>query len=100
MVPNIAGYDTLFLGFPIWGETAPPVIRSFLRLHDLAGKTVRPFITHGGYGLGSSVSVLRSRAPRARLHEAFSMEADQERRTLNQVTEWLSAGGGTKGEPR
>ena len=88
-VPNIAAYETLFLGFPIWGETTPPIIRAFLSAHDLSGKAIRPFITHGGYGLGSSLSVLRSHAPRARLFDAFSMEADQERRTLNQVTGWL-----------
>lgn len=36
-VANMADYDTVFLGFPIWGETTPPVIRSFLSAHDLAG---------------------------------------------------------------
>lgn len=90
-VPEIAAYDTVFLGFPIWGETAPPVIRAFLRAHDLAGTTVRPFITHGGYGLGSSLVVLKDLAPSAKIEPPFSMEADQERRTLNQVRSWLGA---------
>lgn len=89
-VDNIASYDEIFLGFPIWGETAPPPIRSFLKAHDLRGKTLRPFITHGGYGVGESPSVLASHAPRARIEEAFVMEADQERRTLNQINGWLS----------
>lgn len=40
-VEEIGGYDEIFLGFPIWGETAPPVIHSFLKAHDLRGKTVR-----------------------------------------------------------
>ena len=88
-VPNIATYDTVFLCFPIWGETAPPIIRSFLAAHDLSGKTVRPVITHGGYGLGGSLAVLQSHAPNARLAPAFSMEADQERRTMTQVRDWL-----------
>ncbi|RPI40283.1 MAG: flavodoxin, partial [Hyphomicrobiaceae bacterium] len=35
----------MFLGFPIWGTTAPPVIRSFLSRYDLAGKTIFPLIT-------------------------------------------------------
>ncbi len=90
-VPNIAAYDTVFLCFPIWGETAPPIVRSFLAAHDLAGKTIRPVITHGGYGLGDSLAVLKSHAPSARLEPAFSMEADQERRTMTQVREWLGA---------
>jgi len=88
-VPDIAAYDTVFLGFPIWGETAPPVIRSFLSTHDLAGKTLISFITHGGYGLGSSQSVIASHAPKARLLKGLVMEADQERRTMDSVTDWL-----------
>jgi flavodoxin len=88
-VTRMADYDTLFLGFPIWGETAPPVIRSFLAEHDLSGKTVIPFVTHGGYGLGNSLSVLAGDAPKARLLAGFTMEADQERRTMERVTGWL-----------
>ncbi|ACO79410.1 flavodoxin protein [Azotobacter vinelandii CA] len=88
-VSNMADYDTVFLGFPIWGETAPPVIRAFLSAHDLSGKTLIPFVTHGGYGLGNSRSVLASHAPKARLRDGFVMEADQERRTMNQVNDWL-----------
>ena len=84
-----AAYNIVFLGFPIWGTTAPSVIRTFLSSHDLAGKTLVLFITHGGYGLGSSLSVVRSHAPQARLIEGFALEADQERRTLEQVTGWL-----------
>jgi len=89
-VPDMAAYESVFLGFPIWGETTPPVIRSFLRKHDLSGKTLRPFITHGGYGLGDSLAVLADHAPGTKIEPPFSIEADQERRTLNQVTGWLN----------
>ena len=88
-VANLASYQTIFLGFPIWGMTAPSPIRSFLTRHDLSGKTLVPFITHGGYGLGNSLSVVAEHAPRARLLGEFSKECDQERETLNQVTAWL-----------
>ncbi|MCE7796455.1 flavodoxin [Sphingobium sufflavum] len=88
-VDNIAAFGTVFLGFPIWGETAPPPIRSFLKAHDLRGKTLRPFITHGGYGVGGSLAVLATHATGATIEDAFVMEADQERRTLNQVRDWL-----------
>jgi flavodoxin len=89
-VSNMGGYDTVFLGFPIWGETTPPVIRAFLSAHDLSGRALIPFVTHGGYGPGNSQSVLASDAPKARLLPGFVMEADQERRTMNQVNDWLS----------
>ncbi|MES2147957.1 MAG: flavodoxin [Pseudomonadota bacterium] len=92
-VDNIAGYGTVFLGFPIWGETAPPPIRSFLKAHDLRGKTLHPFITHGGYGVGNSQAVLATHATGTAIAEPFVMEADQERRTLNQVRDWLGKTG-------
>lgn len=88
-VPGLAAYDTVFLGLPVWGGTAPPVIRSFLSAHDLSGKTLVPFITHGGYGRGESLQVIRSHAPRSTLLQGFTLEADQERRTLETVTRWL-----------
>lgn len=92
-VPDIARYATVYLGFPIWGETAPPVIRSFLSQHDLTGKTIVPFITHGGYGVGSSLRMLARHAPKASIQEAYVMEADQERRTMETVNAWLAASG-------
>lgn len=88
-IGDLADYDTVYLGFPIWGETAPPVVRSFLKTHDLTGKTLIPFITHGGYGLGDSRSVLKTHAPRAKLADGFVMEGEQERKTMERVTAWL-----------
>ena len=89
LVTNIASYDAVYLGFPIWGQTAPSVIRSFLSKHDLSGKTIIPFITHGGYGLGSSLEVVAAHAPRAKLLDGLTMQADQERHTVETVGAWL-----------
>jgi flavodoxin len=92
-VRDLQSYETVFLGFPIWGMTAPAVVRTFLTEHDLSGKTLVPFITHGGYGLGglgSSLAVVAEHAPGARLAKEFSKECDQERESLRQVTEWLA----------
>lgn len=89
-VPALSLYSAVLLGFPIWGMSAPPVIKSFLSGHDLSGKSLMPFVTHGGYGLGSSMADIAEHAPQAELLEGFSMKADQERETLSQVTQWLS----------
>jgi flavodoxin len=86
---NIGPYGTIFLGFPIWGMTAPPVTRSFLARHDLAGKTIVPVITHGGYGAGQSLSVIARLAPKARLREGFILQMDQEREIVRRVIRWL-----------
>jgi len=92
-VSTLDAFDTVYLGFPIWGTTAPSVIRSFLSTHDMSGKTLVPFVTHGGYGLGTSLAVVAEHAPGARLLDAFSKECDQERQTLREVTQWLETTG-------
>jgi flavodoxin len=89
---RLAQYSTVYLGFPIWGTTVPPVIRSFLRAHALSGKTLIPFVTHGGYGVGNSRSVLASHARGAKLQAGFVMKADQERDTMESVNKWLAGG--------
>jgi len=89
-VRNLVGYQTIFLGFPIWGETAPPIIRSFLTAHDFKNKTIIPFITHGGYGPGNSLDILAADAPGANVLDArFVIQADQERATMEKVNDWL-----------
>lgn len=90
----ISAYDTLYLGFPVWGSAPPPVIRSFISAHDLKRMILRPFITHGGFGVGSSLSVLAADAPTAQIQKAFVMEADQERRTIGLVRDWTTPSGG------
>lgn len=89
-VEEIARYTQVFLGFPIWGETAPPPIRAFLAAHDLRGKVLRPFITHGGYGTGDATEVLAALAPGVEIAEPFVMKADQERQTLTEIRGWLA----------
>ena len=54
-IEGISTYEEIFLGFPIWNGTAPSPIRSFLKAHDFSGTTIRPFITHGGFGTGSAL---------------------------------------------
>lgn len=49
---NLAEYDTVFLGFPIWWFVAPTIINTFLEAHDFTGKTIIPFATSGGSGIG------------------------------------------------
>jgi len=57
--------------------------------HNLSGKKLIPFVTHGGYGLGNSQSLIARLVPKAKLQSPFVMEADQERRTMNEVNRWL-----------
>ena len=52
--PDMSRYDTVFVGFPIWWYVEPRIVDTFLEAHDLSGKTVVPFATSGGSGLGKA----------------------------------------------
>ena len=53
-VENMAQYDVVFIGFPIWWSREPSVVDTFLEAHDFAGKTIMPFCTSGGSGIGET----------------------------------------------
>lgn len=72
--PAIAGkladmekYDTIFVGFPIWWYIAPTIINTFLESYDLSGKTIIPFATSGGSGMGKTNENLAPSCPGATL---------------------------------
>ena len=60
---NLAEYDTVYLGFPIWWNQAPRLINTFLEKYDLSGKTVIPFATSGSSNISNAESELRKAYP-------------------------------------
>ena len=66
---NIADYNTIFVGFPIWWYVAPTIINTFLESCDLTGKTIIPFATSGGSGIGETNEKLEPSCPGAKLLE-------------------------------
>lgn len=76
---ELAQYDTIFLGFPTWGMQLPPPVRSFLNDYNLTGKTVIPFNTHAGYGLGSSLQTIGKLCSNSTILEVFSIKGGIER---------------------
>lgn len=76
---NINNYETIFVGFPTWGMQLPPPIKSFLKSYDLTGKTIIPFNTNAGYGLGNSIETLKKLAYKSHLHDAFETKGGIER---------------------
>ena len=61
--PNIADYDTVWIGFPVWWYTAPTIINTFIEAHDLSGKTLCVFATSGGSNVSGSASDLKKAYP-------------------------------------
>ena len=65
-VENMAQYNTIYVGFPIWWYTAPRIVNTFLEQYDLTGKTIIPFATSGGSDMGKSGEDLKkASAPNA-----------------------------------
>ena len=61
--PELSGYDTVFLGFPIWWYVEPRIVDAFLESGDFTGKTLLPFATSGGSGIGGAEKNLRAQYP-------------------------------------
>ncbi len=78
-IPDIQQYDTVFVGFPTWGMQLPPPMKSFLRQYDLTGKTVIPFNSNGGYGIGSTFQTVKELCPNSNVLEGFRTRGGSER---------------------
>ena len=66
-VKDMDAYDVVFVGFPIWWYVAPTIVNTFLEQYDFAGKTVVPFATSGGSGMGNANAELAPSCPGATL---------------------------------
>ena len=63
---NIADYDTVWIGFPVWWYTAPTIVNTFIEAHDLSGKTLNVFATSGGSDVEGSANDLKKAYPQDR----------------------------------
>jgi flavodoxin len=101
-IDNIHQYDYVFLGFPTWGMQLPPPMKSFLSQYDLTGKTIVPFNTNGGYGIGSTFETVKKLSPKSKILEGFStkggverdgilfvMEGEKKKQVEEEITNWL-----------
>lgn len=88
-VKNMDQYQTIFIGGPIWWGTYPQVMFTFFDKYDLNGKTIIPFSTHEGSGLGSVVSDLKKLYPHATFKDAFSIYGHETRKDMKKVDNWL-----------
>lgn len=77
-IDSVDKYEVVFVGFPTWDMQLPPPMKSFLTKYDLRGKTVIPFNTNGGYGLGSSIQQIEELCPECNILEAFSTRGGSE----------------------
>lgn len=92
-VENMADYDVIFIGYPIWHGRLPQAIFTFMESYDLAGKTVIPFNTHEGSGQSGTQSVIASALPTSTVMQGLAIQGktaqEDERRTRELLTAWL-----------
>lgn len=75
---NIADFDTILVGFPIWWYVAPTIVNTFLEKHDFSGKKIILFATSGGSGFGKTVESLKDSAPGAAIEEGMLQRGRQD----------------------
>ncbi len=109
-IGNIEQYDLIFVGFPTWGMQLPPPVKSFLKQYNLKGKTIIPFNTNAGYGVGNSIETIRKLCPESKLLDGYTTRGGIEKEgkllmikddkavsTANEVQQWLRKIGILKG---
>ena len=87
--PDLSGYDTVFIGGPVWWGTYPQVMFTLFKDINLDGKTVIPFTTHEGSGLANCVSDVRKAFPKAKVTSEFSIYGHEVRSGKAKVEKWL-----------
>lgn len=74
---NMDDYDVIYLGFPNWWGTLPMPVVSFLEEYDFTGKTIIPFASYEGSGLGSGVSMIKELCPEAEVSDGFAVKGGE-----------------------
>lgn len=89
-ISDFEGYDTVFVGYPIWNADLPPVLYTFFDGYDLSGKKVVPFTVHGGSGLAATPRAIARLEPKAVVEQnAFSESRNTVDSCKERVSSWL-----------
>ena len=96
LVKDIGQYDVILLGYPTWWATMPMPIVSFLEKHDLAGKTIVTFSSHGGTSFGDSVSDVSKLLPKSKIGQALQYHYSGGRTLESDISNWLKLNGITE----
>lgn len=101
-IDNLEKYDVVFIGFPTWDMQMPPPMKSFLHEYNLSGKTVIPFNTNAGYGVGSGFETIKELCPDSKVLQGseikgglekegvlLAIKDQKEKEAETEVKEWL-----------
>lgn len=91
IVENIQDYDIIFLGYPNWWYDMPMGVYSFLEQVDLSGKTIIPFVTHGGSGFSDTIHELKTMFPDANIQNEFEIYQHDVVDKEDDIIAWLNS---------
>ncbi len=87
---SIDAYDVIFLGYPNWWGTAPMCVFTFLEAFDFAGKTIAPFCTNEGSGMGVSEKDIRNMCKGAKVVSGLSIRGSEAQVSKNRAVAWAN----------
>jgi flavodoxin len=89
-VENFERFETIFVGSPNWYSTIAPPVTTFLSEHDLSGKCVIPFVTHGGGGVAHCIIDIKKLIGNATMLEGFVISGYRTARVKQEIQNWLT----------
>jgi len=88
-VSDMDEYDVIYLGYPNWWGTMPMAVFTFLDSYDFAGKTIIPFCTHEGSGLGNSERDIAKLCPDAKILKGLAIKGSSVNQAKNNIAVWV-----------
>jgi len=85
---DITGYDTIFIGSPVWWYTFSTPVKTFLSQHDFSGKTIMPFCTHGGGGASNTYTDIEKLCPGADVKIGFTSYENSAKES--EIEQWIN----------
>ena len=92
-VPDFDAYDVIYLGYPIWWGVMPMPVLTFLESYNFSGKTIAPFCTHEGSGLGMSERYIRQACPQATVLPGLAIIGHLREKADQSLKDWLKKTG-------
>ncbi|MBP1909204.1 flavodoxin [Methanolobus bombayensis] len=89
-VESMQSYDVIFLGYPNWWGTMPMAVCTFLDEYDLSGKTIVPFCTHEGSGMGHSENDIAKLCPKVTLLKGLDIHGSRVSAAKKDIESWLN----------
>ncbi len=88
-VPDVGGYDEIYLGYPNYWGKMPMAVYTFLENTDLAGKTIHPFCTHEGSGLSGTVNDIKKLCPSAKVASGLALHGSSVDNSFKTIEKWI-----------